>query len=212
MERTLSKYAILSVNARNRHTQLKALNVLVNDTLKLSSLTGDASDTEAVQGVGGDSGTRIQALDCSGIGVETALKQYQPLCNGAAAPVVLPPAPGTQITGAALWPAVTLNAISHPQGDSGYNSVANVEGPGAAGFTAQYLHWGYEHLFYRITFGGNGQIVAGQLVSDLTTTSASMSGTLLSGMKVSRGQRWWRNLDGWQTWQLTFDRQSVKSG
>jgi hypothetical protein len=155
MERTLSKYAILSVNARNRHTQLKALNVLVNNTLKLSSLTGDASDTEAVQGVGGDSGARIQALACSGIGVE---------------------------------------------------------GPGAAGFTAQYLHWGYEHLFYRITFGGNGLIVAGQLVSNLTTTSARMSGTLLSGMKVSRGLRWWRNLDGWQTWQLTFDRQSVKSG
>ena len=216
-------------------TQVKAL--LVGDTLKLSALTGDSSDSEAVHGVGRDedSGTRIQALACAGIGVETALKQYQPLYNGATTPVTPPPAPGTQITGAGLWPAVTLNAIAYPQGDSGYNgggtlaaavnvshsgsaatyapwilsyfgindaasvttgtqltfngvaySVANVEGPGATGFTAQYSYWGYEHLFYRSTFGGNGLTVAKQMVSDLTTTSASVSGILLSGMKVSR--------------------------
>jgi hypothetical protein len=215
--------------------QVKAL--LVSNTLVLSSLTGDSSDTEAVQGVGRDedSGTRIQALACSGISIQTALKQYQPLYNGATTPVVPPPAPGTQITGAALWPAVTLNAISYPQGDSGYSSggslasainvshsgsmptyanwfltyfgindaasvtngkelsfngvaysVPNVEGPGAAGFTAQYTYWGYEHLFYRTTFGGAGLTVAGQLATDLTTTSASVSGILLSGMKVSR--------------------------
>ena len=34
-----------------------------------------------------------------------------------------------------------------------FNGVAysepNVEGPGGAGFTAQYKYWGYEHLFYR---------------------------------------------------------------
>lgn len=215
--------------------QVKAL--LVSNSLILSSLTGDSSDTEAVHGVGRDedSGTRIQALACSGIGVGTALKQYQPLYNGATTPVVPPPAPGTQITGAGLWPAVTLNAISYPQGDSGYSSggslasavnvshsgsmptyanwfltyfgindaasvttgkqlsfsgvaysVANVEGPGAVGFTAQYTYWGYEHLFYRTTFGGNGLTVAGQLVTDLKTTSASVSGILLGGMKVSR--------------------------
>jgi hypothetical protein len=65
-------------------------------------------------------------------------------------------------------------------------SAANVEGPGASGFVAQYKYWGYEHLFYRSTFGGNGETVAGQLISDLTTTSASVSGILLDSMKVSR--------------------------
>jgi hypothetical protein len=64
-------------------------------------------------------------------------------------------------------------------------SAANVEGKGATGFTAQYKYWGYEHLFYRTTFGGNGLTVAKQLVSDLTTTSARISG-ILSSMHVSR--------------------------
>jgi hypothetical protein len=65
-------------------------------------------------------------------------------------------------------------------------SAANVEAPGASGFTAQYKYWGYEHLFYRSTFGGNGLTVAKQLASDLTTTTASVSGILLSAMHVSR--------------------------
>ncbi|MBV8214657.1 MAG: hypothetical protein JOZ08_15715 [Verrucomicrobia bacterium] len=218
-------------------TKAQVKTLLVNNTLILSSLTGDSLDTEAVQGVGRDedSGTRIQALACAGIGVETALKQYQPLYNGATSPAVPPPPPGTQITGAGLWPAVTLNAISYPQGDSGYSSggslaaavnvshsgssatyapwfltyfgindaasvttgtklafsgVAysepNVEGPGAAGFTAQYTFWGYEHLFYRTTYSAPGLTVAGLLATDLKTTSASVSGILLSAMKVSR--------------------------
>jgi hypothetical protein len=218
-------------------TKAQVKNLLVSDTLVLSALTGDSSDTEAVHGVGRDedSGTRIQALACAGIAIQTALKQYQPLYNGATTATVPPPPPGTQITGAALWPAVTLNAISYPLGDSGYSSggtlaaavnvthagsmptyapwvltyfgindaasvttgtklsfngvaysVPNVEGPGAVGFTAQYSYWGYEHLFYRTSLGGAGLTVAGQLVTDLTTTSASVSGILLSGMKVSR--------------------------
>ena len=161
-------------------------------------------------------------MACAGIGVETALKQYLPVNNST----------NTEITGANLWPAVTLNGISYPQGDSGYSSggtlateinlphastystwfvsylgindaatvtngiqlefagvpysAANVEGKGAAGFTAQYKYWGYEHLFYRTTFGGNGLTVAKQLASDLTKTSASISGILLSSMHVSR--------------------------
>lgn len=198
--------------------------IFVEANLKLSELSGNSGDTEAVLGVGRDedSGTRIQALACAGIGVETALKQYLPVNNST----------NTEITGANLWPAVTLNAINYPQGDSGYSSggslateinlphastystwfvsylgindaatvtngiqlefagvpysAANVEGKGATGFTAQYKYWGYEHLFYRTTFGGNGLTVAKQLASDLTTTSASVSGILLSSMHVSR--------------------------
>ena len=218
-------------------TKAQVKSLLLSNTLKLSSLTGDSGDTEAVLPVGRDedSGTRIQALACAAIKVQTPLKQYQPLYNGATTPVVPPPAPGTQITGAGLWPAVTLNAINYPQGDSGYSSggslasavnvshsggmptyanwfltyfgindaasvttgkqlefngvpysVPNVEGPGAAGFVAQYTYWGYEHLMYRTTFAAPGLTVATELASDLTTTSASVSGILLSGMKVSR--------------------------
>ena len=198
--------------------------IFVEGSVKLSEFSGNAGDTEKVQGVGRDedSGTRIQALACSGIGVETALKQVQPVNNST----------NTEITGANLWPAVTLNGINYPQGDSGFSSggslateinlphastfstwfmsylgindaatvtngiqlkfagvaysAANVEGPGASGFTAQYKYWGYEHLFYRTTFGGSGLTVAKQLASDLTTTSASISGILLSSMHVSR--------------------------
>jgi len=92
-------------------------------SLTLSALSGNSADTETVLGVGRDedSGTRIQALACSAISVQTNLQQNQPLYDGASAPTLPPPAPGTQITGAGLWPAVTLNALAYPQGDSGYN-------------------------------------------------------------------------------------------
>ena len=65
-------------------------------------------------------------------------------------------------------------------------TAANVEGPGATGFPAQYTYWGYEHVFYRTNYSGYGKTVADQIVSDLTTTSASVSGILLSDMRVSR--------------------------
>jgi len=198
--------------------------IFVEGNLKLSELSGNSGDTEAVLGVGRDedSGTRIQALACSAIGIQTALQQYDPVNNSG----------NTEITGANLWPAVTLNGINYPQGDSGFSSggslateislphastystwfvsylglndaatvtngiqlefngvaysAANVEGPGAAGFVKQYGYWGYEHLFWRSTFGGAGKTVATQLSTDLKTTSAATSGILLSAMKVSR--------------------------
>jgi hypothetical protein len=198
--------------------------IFVSASLKLSELSKNSGDTEAVLGVGRDedSGTRIQALACSGIGIQTSLKQQLPVNN----------AGNTQITGANLWPAVTLNGIMYPTGDSGFSSggtlateinlphastystwfvsylgindaatvtngiqlefngvaysAANVEGPGASGFVAQYKYWGYEHLFYRTTYAAPGKTVANAIASDLTTTSASTSGILLSSMKVSR--------------------------
>ena len=215
--------------------QVKA--ALVNGTLKLSALSGNSGDTEAVLAVGRDedSGARVQALACSGIGVQTALKQYQPLFDGNTTPTSPPPTPGIQVTGAALWPAVTLNSISYPQGDSGYStgtglvgavkvphsgssptfgtwflsyfgiadaatitngiqldfngvpySAANVEGPGAPGFVAQYSFWGYEHIFYRTTLIGNSKTVATLIATDLKKSAAAVSGILLSNMTVSR--------------------------
>ena len=95
-------------------------------TLKLSGLSGNSGDTEAVRGVGrdADSGTRIQALACSGIsaGAEGELMQYQPLFDGNKVAMQPPPIPGHQITGAALWPKQTLNTINYEVGASGYNS------------------------------------------------------------------------------------------
>lgn len=218
-------------------TKAQVKTAFTTSTLKLSALSKNSADTESVLGVGRDedSGVRLQALACSAIGTQTALQQYQPLFDGNTTPTAPPPAPGAQITGAALWPAVTLNSISYPQGDSGYStgsalaaavnvshagsfptyanwflsyfgindaatvtkgiqlqyngvaySAANVEGPGAPGFAAQYSFWGYEHIFYRKTFIGNGKTVADQIASDLTTSAAAVSGILLSAMKVSR--------------------------
>jgi hypothetical protein len=211
--------------------------IFVEGSIKLSELSGSSLDTESVLGVGRDedSGTRIQALATAGINVSTFLKQNQPLFNGNTTPTNPPPPPGTSITGAALWPALTLNAIAYPQGDSGYSSggslaaainvphaasystwfvsylgindaasvtngiqlefngvpysAANVEGPGATGFKAQYGYWGYEHLFYRTTFTGNGKTVADQVSADLNNPashSANVSGIPISSMKVSR--------------------------
>lgn len=218
-------------------TSKQVKSIFTLNGLPLSALSGNKADTETVLAVGRDedSGTRVQALACSGIGVQTALTQYQPLFNGATTPVVPPPSPGTQITGAGQWPAVTLNALSYPQGDSGYSTgsslaaavnvshsgsdptyanwfvsyfglsdaasvttgitldfngvpytAANVEGPGATGFTAQYKYWGYEHIFYRKTQTGVIKKVAGLLITDLTDSSAAVAGILLSDMHVHR--------------------------
>jgi hypothetical protein len=218
-------------------TSKQVKSIFTDNGLPLSSLSGNKADTEEVLAVGRDedSGTRVQALACSGIGVQTTLTQYQPLFNDATTPTNPPPSPGTQITGAAEWPAVTLNALNYPQGDSGYSTgsalaaavnvthsgsdptyanwfvsyfglsdgasvttgitldfngvpytAANVEGPGASGFTAQYEYWGYEHIFYRKTQKGPIKTVAGLLITDLTNSSAAVAGILLSDMNVHR--------------------------
>jgi len=232
----------------NNITSEQVKDVFVEGNLTLSELSGNSADTEPVLAVGRDedSGERVQALVNSGIGnytYYTFLQQYQPLYNGNRTPTNPPPAPpiGSQITGAALWPTLTLNAISYPLGDSGYSgggslaaaisvshgnppsptfatwfvsyfgvndatylmtflsfnavqlqfngipyTAANVEGPGAPGFSAQYTYWGYEHVFYRTTYAGYGKTVADQIATHLTTTSASVSGILLGNMKVHR--------------------------
>jgi hypothetical protein len=227
---TPGKAALGTINTSTNLTSADVTSSLVNKTLLLSSLSGNSGDTELVQAVGRDedSGTRIQALACSGIGIAQHLKQYQPLYDGATTPLVPPPAPGTQITGAKLWPKVTLNTISYPIGDSGYSgggslaAAINVSHSGgrptynnwfltyfgindAATVTTgtilqfngtsysssavengTYTFWGYEHLFYRASFSGNGKTVADQIGSNITSTTASISGILRSAMTVHR--------------------------
>jgi hypothetical protein len=116
--------ALGTVNTSTSLSNAEIKDALISGTLKLSKLSGDSKDTEAVQAVGrdSDSGTRIQALACAKLGIDADLKQYQPLYNGATTPTQPPPAPGTQVTGAALWPLETLNTINYPVGDEGYNS------------------------------------------------------------------------------------------
>ena len=111
---------------------------LVKGNLVLSSLSGNSGDTEAVLGVGRDedSGTRIQALACSKIGVQTPLQQYQPVNDGT----------NTTIVGANLWPAVTLNGISYPTGDSGYSSGGSLATEINLPHNASYSTWFISYL------------------------------------------------------------------
>ena len=236
---TPGKAALGTINTTTNLTEALVADCLVNNTLKLSQLSGNSKDNEKVQGVGrdADSGTRIQALACSGIALteQVHLKQYQPLFDGNTTPTQPPPSPGTQITGAALWPKEVLNTITYPVGSSGYSgggalasavkvshsgsfptygawmlsylgindaatvtdgialefagvpfSTANVEGPGAPGFTAQYTYWGNEHLFYRKAFSGVGLTFAGQLAGNVTNVTADVSGVPYSSMNVHR--------------------------
>jgi hypothetical protein len=222
--------ALGTVNAKTNLTNAEIADSLVNGTLTLSQLSGNAGDTESVQAVGrdSDSGTRIQALACSKSGINAKLKQYQPLFNGATTPTQPPPAPGTQITGAALWPGYTLNTINYPVGDEGYSGGGSLAGavkishsgsfPTYANWFLSYLgindaatitngivlkfngtvfsnanvedgkykYWGNEHLFYRTTFTGVGLTVAGLLVTDIKTNTASVSGIKYANMTKHR--------------------------
>ena len=222
--------ALGTINTSTNLTSANVSTAFVSGALHLSTLSGNSGDTELVQAVGRDedSGTRIQALACSGIAVGTHLMQYQPLYDGATKAVIPPPPPGTQITGAKLWPAVTLNTINYPKGDSGYSgggtlaAAVNVSHSGSRATYANwflsyfgindaasvtrgtiiqfngvpysasatengtYTYWGYEHLFYRSSFTGNGKTVADQIGANITSTTASISGILRSAMTVHR--------------------------
>jgi hypothetical protein len=227
---TPGKAALGTINTSTNLTNVEITDSLINGTLTLSQLSGNGGDTESVQAVGrdSDSGTRIQALACSKNAVGAHLKQYQPLFNGATTPTQPPPAPGTQITGAALWPGYTLNTIAYPVGDEGYSGGGSLAGavkvshsgsfPTYADWFLSYLgindaatvtngivlkfdgvvfsnttvengtykYWGNEHLFYRTTFSGVGLTVAGLVVSDIKTNTASISGIKYADMKKHR--------------------------
>jgi hypothetical protein len=150
---TPGKAAVGTINTSTNLTNALVVDLLVNNTLKLHQLSGNSADTESVKAVGrdADSGTRIQALACSGIAKseETHLKQYQPLFDGNLTPTQPPPAPGKQITGAALWPAEVLNTISYPKGASGYNSgglVASAVVVPHTGSFPTYANWILSYL------------------------------------------------------------------
>ena len=49
-----------------------------------------------------------------------------------------------------------------------------------------YTAWEYESLAYRSTYSGNGKAVADKIANNIITTSATVSGIILSSMNVSR--------------------------
>ncbi len=107
---------------------------LLKGTLLLKTLSGNKGDTESVFAVGRDedSGTRIQAFACSGFGIQKNPQQYQPTLNG-----------GGQVNGANLWPAVTVDGINYPVGDSGFSSggtlATTLNTPKATGFGTWFI-------------------------------------------------------------------------
>jgi hypothetical protein len=122
---------------------------LLEGTLKLKTLSHNKKDTESVFCVGRDedSGTRIAALADTAYGIHKAVIQYQPLFDGATAPANPPPPPGTQITGAAKWPGpVTVDGISYPAADSGYNSGGSVASAIIVPHNSAYHPWFISYL------------------------------------------------------------------
>ena len=49
-----------------------------------------------------------------------------------------------------------------------------------------YTQWGYEHLFYRLSFSGTAKTVVYQITANVISTTASVSGVPLSSMLVTR--------------------------
>ena len=79
----------------------------------LSEFTGAAADDNTgviATGRDADSGTRLTAVAETSVGVNTVLQQYKPTVSG------------TTITGLALYPAATINGVSHVAGDGGESS------------------------------------------------------------------------------------------
>ena len=56
----------------------------------------------------------------------------------------------------------------------------------AAVTNGTYTLWEYESLAYRSTFGGNGKGVADKIANEIINTTATVSGTSLSSMNVSK--------------------------
>lgn len=78
-----------------------------------------------------------------------------------------------------------------------WNGVADWNGPilangtptsynDAAVTNGTYTLWEYESLAYRSTYGGNGKAVADKIANEIINTTATVSGTSLSSMNVSR--------------------------
>jgi len=184
---TAGTAALGTINTSTNLTNAEITDSLVHGTLTLSQLSGNSGDTESVQAVGrdSDSGTRIQALACSKNGVGAVLKQYQPLFNGATTPTQPPPAPGTQITGAALWPGYTLNTIAYAVGDEGYNGGGSLAGAvkvSHSGSAPTYANWFLSYLG----------------VNDAATITdgivVKFNGTLFSNANVENGSyKYWGN-------------------
>ena len=86
----------------------------------LSEFTGSANDDNTgviATGRDADSGTRLTAVAETNVGVNTALHQYLPTVSGANAANM-----GGTITNLVLYPAMTIDGVSHQAGDGGESS------------------------------------------------------------------------------------------
>jgi hypothetical protein len=156
--------------------------ILLKGTLELKTLSGNTHDTEKVFAVGRDedSGTRIAALADTGYGIGNTVVQYQPLFDGNTTPKNPPPPPGTQITGAAEWPGpVTVDGISYPVADSGYNSGGSVAGAIGVPHNSAFATWfiSYLGLNDAATAIGTGHAYALSFNSTAYSTTAVETGT-----------------------------------
>jgi hypothetical protein len=202
--------------------------------LPLALFTGVNSDEGTnvfALGRNADSGTRLTAFAETGVGVLNNVQQWYPL-NG----TTIIKSGGTLIvTGQKIVPVDTVNGITYPVGDSGYNSGGDLaaamkstgsfaavggyyvtylglpdaytaENGGATDMTyngvaysptaveeGQYTFWGYEHLDYLSSYGGNGKTVADLLAAKILNQDASVippgsvaPGILLGSMNVQR--------------------------
>jgi ABC-type phosphate transport system substrate-binding protein len=98
----------------------------------LSMWTGNAADHNVHAFAIGrdiDSGTRLTTLAETGLGALAVLKQYEPHKGGVRAITNGTGATGDGVSVAALtnfWPVETINGISEPLGNGGYNSGGTV--------------------------------------------------------------------------------------
>jgi hypothetical protein len=82
-----------------------------------TGLNSDEGTNVYALGRNADSGTRMTAFAETGVGPFSTVQQYYPLDNG----TIIKSGTGTTITGQELVPVDTVNGITYPVGNSGYN-------------------------------------------------------------------------------------------
>jgi hypothetical protein len=114
-----------SATFTNMTSQL-ARSILVNSSIQKSQFTGNSADTSLVYVLGrdSDSGTRLTTLAETGYGAQTAVFQNYPYT--AAAPMTPITTVNNVVASVSEVPASTVDGISLPAGDGGYNSGGNL--------------------------------------------------------------------------------------
>jgi hypothetical protein len=165
--------------------------------------SGDQGTLVYATGRDPDSGTRLTALAETGIGVNSAVRQYdtatnaiypQQTING----IVVPAGQGGEASGGTLAAKMfntnaqariylsyfstgdAATAIAGGAKECTYNGTAYSLGAVQQG---KYTFWGYEHLMYRSSLTGVALSTATSLATQITNTDATI---LLSSMSVVR--------------------------